>query len=789
MRRLLKPLNVWHDTRLIVLVAQTAAVYAAILIPFKMGLPLIPGFSELRPANAVPVVASLLFGPVAAWGAGFGNLIGDCFGTLGPGSVFGFFGNFCYGYVPYLLWGRLGPLSSGKEPVPRSFSQTVELALVTLIAGVVCAFVVAWGVDLIGLLPFRILAPAIFFNNAVMGLLLAPPLLLFLYPRAKRWNLLYEDIMRREASGVSGDSSDSVLSAEPPHPSRLTPHAFLVEAHDVSFTYQGTDRPALNQLTFNCRSGEAIALMGRSGAGKSTLCYALNGLVPTLLPGRWHGRLSVAGLDTRQRPVWQQAGCVGIVFQDFESQIVSTSVERELAFPLEHLPIRLPWEESLARIASVLSQVGLSGLEQRNPHALSGGQRQRLVIGSTLVKDPALLVLDEPGTDLDPNGRQMLSELLRPLTDAGTAVVLAEHDPEEVVSADRLVILDQGRIVWDGPTRSFFARPDHESLATQFGIRPLPLATCFRDLAFSHLPLSLDEAWTAAADHNLECAEPPLSDPAPARGRPLVEVERMSFAYQPGCPVLSDVNLTVREGEFLALLGCNGSGKSTLAALVSGLKPPSEGRVLVGGRDTRQVTVGDRAALVGVVYQNPDHQIFAETVEEEVSFAPRNLGYSRAIVRERVAAALDAVGLGAPGIRRLDPFSLTKGERQRVAVASILAARPRLLIFDEPTTGLDARETERMMGMIERLNRAGHTILMITHALGLAASYAHRCIVLHKGGVALDGPTRGVFRALLDAEQADRFGLVAPTVTRFAGKWGVVLLTPAEVRASLRRKG
>jgi energy-coupling factor transport system ATP-binding protein len=479
---------------------------------------------------------------------------------------------------------------------------------------------------------------------------------------------------------------------------------------------------------------------------------------------------------------------VGIVFQDFESQIVSTSVERELAFPLEHLSIRLSSEESLARIASVLARVGLSGLGQWNPQALSGGQRQRLVIGSTLVKEPALLVMDEPGTDLDPQGRKMLSELVRPLTSAGTAVILAEHDPEEVLSAGRLLILEEGRLVWDGPTRSFFARPDHDSVAKQYGIPPLPLAACFRDLGLSHLPVTLEEAWTIAADHKLDCAEPPASDPAPVRGRPLIEVERMSFAYQPGCPVLSDVNFTVREGEFVALLGCNGSGKSTLAALVSGLKPPTEGRVLVGGRDTRQVAVGDRAALVGLVYQNPDHQIFAETVEEEVSFAPRNLGYSRELVGERVAAALDAVGLGMPEIRRLDPFSLTKGERQRVAVASILAARPRILIFDEPTTGLDAQETERMMGMIERLNRAGHTIFIITHALGLAASYAHRCLVLHKGGVTLDGPTRGVFRALLDPEQADRFGLVPPTVTRFAGKWGAVLLTPAEVRASLRRK-
>ncbi|MEC4668623.1 MAG: QueT transporter family protein, partial [Nitrospirota bacterium] len=155
-----------------VLVAQIAAVYAAILIPFKMGIPLVPGYAELRPANAFPIVASLLFGPVAAWGSGFGNLIGDCFGTLSPGSVFGFLGNFCYGYLPYLLWGRLGPLSSGREPELRSWRQAVEFVVICFAASLACALVIGFGVDLLGLIPFWILTPAILFNNLVMAILL-----------------------------------------------------------------------------------------------------------------------------------------------------------------------------------------------------------------------------------------------------------------------------------------------------------------------------------------------------------------------------------------------------------------------------------------------------------------------------------------------------------------------------------------------------------------------------------------------------------------------------------------
>jgi energy-coupling factor transporter ATP-binding protein EcfA2 len=788
-RPLRELVSVWHDTRLIVLVAQIAAIYAAILIPFKMGIPLIPGYSELRPANAIPLVASLLFGPVAAWGSAFGNLIGDCFGTLGPGSLFGFLGNFCYGAVPYLLWGRLGPLSSGADPEPRSARQIFEFAVVGLAASVTCAAVVAWGVDLLGLLPFRILAPAIFLNNAVMGLLLGPPLLLFLHPRVKRWELRYEDIAKAPDLGVRGRGLGvGTERHRTPSTQTLTPNTdLIVEARHVTFTYAGANRPALADLSLSIRSGESVALMGRSGAGKSTLCYALNGLVPHQLTGRWSGELSVHGYDTRHRPVWEQAASVGLVFQDFETQLVATNVERELAFPLEHLPRDFSEGDGVEWIAQVLARVGLSGLERRHPLTLSGGQRQRLVIASTLIRRPALVSLDEPATDLDPGGRRTLAALTTALRNGGTSVVLAGHDPEETVGADRLCVLDEGRLVWEGPPRALFGRPDQTDFSKSLGLRPLPLAGCFDGLGLSELPLTVEEAWDAAEAHGLGVAGPA---PAPAN-RPdtpeALRLDRASYTYPSGTAGVFDVELTIKQGEFVALVGRNGCGKSTLASLLNGLRLPTAGRVLVNGQDTRSLGVAGLAAMVGYVFQNPDHQIFAETVGQEVAFAARNLGCSRETCAQRVAAALQAVGLDGPRIRRLDPFSLTKGERQRVAVASVLAAQPRILVFDEPTTGLDARETDRMMGMIQRLNREGHTIIMITHSLGLAATYAHRCVVLQDGRVAADGSTREVFHRLMDDEWARSLGLEIPPLTRFAARWNVTLLTSAEVRAALRR--
>jgi energy-coupling factor transporter ATP-binding protein EcfA2 len=793
--------DVWSDTRQLVLTAQIAAVYAAILIPFKVGIPLIPGFSELRPANAIPIVASLLFGPPAAWGSAFGNIIGDFFGTLGPGSFFGFIGNFCYGYIPYLLWGRLGPFSSHQELGQWSWRQGFEFVLVTFAASVTIALVIGWGVDLLGLVPFLILAPAIFFNNFLMALLLAPPLLYFLYPRAKRWGLTYQDLIAPSRFAIS---SPPEHTAFPCHPSGSK---VMVEMQTVSFSYaEATEpkRPALDNLSLTIGRGETVAIMGASGAGKTSLCYTLNGLIPILLPGDWSGNVSVNGIPTTSRPVWRQADTVGVVFQDFETQLISTNVQMELAYPLEHLAERLSSEQMKQRMAQVLARVGLGGMEHRDPLTLSGGQRQRLVIASILVREPSLLVLDEPTTDLDPSGRQDLQTILANLRGTGVTLILVAHDPEEAVRADRICVLQRGKLVWLGPPRELFSSPQ---LPARYGLRPLDLAQCFVALNLP-APLTVQEAWDLADEHGLS-VEPHAAKPLPVtqcRFReessltsgaitrttiadpdncPLIEVRHVSYEYEHGVKVLVDVFLTIRSQEFVAIIGQNGSGKTTLAQLLNGLQMPTEGQVSIDGQDLRTASSGQLAGTVGYVFQNPDHQIFAESVGEEVAFGPRNLGCSPDECHVRVAMALAAVGLDRPGILDVDPFSMTKGERQCVAVASVLAARPRILIFDEPNTGLDAEETDRMMQMIQDLNRQGHTIIMVTHTLSLVARYAQRCILMHQGRVLAHGSPREIFADPILLKQA---GLQVPPLTRFAQRWGHTLLTVEEVRASLRQK-
>ena len=787
--------GVWQDTRLIVVSAQIAAIYAAILIPFKVGIPIIPGFVELRPANAIPIVASLLFGPAAAWGAGIGNIIGDCFGTLGPASVFGFLGNFLFGYLPYLMWGHLGWLSSGQPPMVKSWRQGLEYGLVCVVASGACAGIIGWGVELLGLLPFIVLAPAIFFNNIVMGLFLGPPLLGFLYPRVQRWQLRYEDINPTIVPlGNSGDfhRASSLEDNSLCNPSNSQAHFSLLRCQEFSFSYSTQMTPALRNMTFSIASGEFVMLLGRSGSGKSTLCYACNGLIPHMIPGTFSGEIQVCGEDTRASPVWKRADHVGLVFQDFETQLIGTTVGAELRHPLEYREVPLTFHDMNRRIDHALSSVSLEVCLDRDPMRMSGGQRQRLVMASVLVQEPQLLILDEPSSDLDPATRIQLRQTLRQLRDEGLSLLMTEQNHDDLQLADRVILLDEGNLVWEGPPNMLLRDPH---MMRQRGIRPLGLTECFEDLGCDPLPLTIEEAWAWAEKLHL-MIDPPaevLDDTVRLGKRasssnsqtpPIIQIEGVSFQYEEHS-VLQDINCAIYPGEFLALLGANGSGKSTLARLLNGLLTPTQGRILVDALDTTTTSMNELARRVGLVFQNPDHQIFADTVWEEVAFGTKNLGFSQEEITVRVQESLYAVGLSVEQSGGLDPFSLRKGERQRVAVASILATRPALLIFDEPTTGLDAQETSRMMGMIRELNRQGHTIVMITHSMRLVAEHAQRCLLMEGGKIMADGSPRDIFH---DSDLVRAASLEMPSISRFSQRWGHTLLTVNEVKASLKPK-
>ena len=573
-----------------------------------------------------------------------------------------------------------------------------------------------------------------------------------------------------------------------------------VRIRDLNFTYRGGDRKALDGIDFHLREGEMVVLMGRAGAGKSTLCRCLNGVIPKFQKGNFSGDVRVFGESTEDKRIYELAQNVGLVFQDFEPQLFSTSVELEVAFGPEN--IGLPREEIAARIQYALRAVGLEGFEDRQPYNLSGGEKQRLAIASVLSSKPRVLVLDEPTTDLDPQGRYDILSALKKLRSESISLLVVEQDAEDVVDADRIAIMDAGRIVVSGEAREILC---DVQLLERHGIRPPQIAKLFSKTAedpastqhpasqassvwysssIQHpasLPLKAEEAYnqlnSSFDEKKFKLLQSEDEQRKDKYGNVAIEVRGLKYSYPAVDNVLAGIDLQIREGEFVAIIGQNGSGKTTLAKHFNGLLRPSGGSVLCFGRDTAEMNVSELGRITGYVFQNPDHQIFASNVKDEVTFGPKNYGLPQEEVSTNVHQALEAVHLN--GYEENDPFSLTKGERQRVAVASVLACKPRILILDEPTTGLDYSQQRSMMELLRSLNAAGHTIIIITHALWVVAEYAHRAVVMHNGEVMMDGTVREVFSR---QDELESLGMRLPEIVKLGNILGPTTLSVDEYR-------
>lgn len=516
----------------------------------------------------------------------------------------------------------------------------------------------------------------------------------------------------------------------------------------VSYMYPRSPEPVLRDISLEIFKGEFLGIIGPTGAGKSTLCLALNGIVPQFFGGRFFGRAVVAGLDTLEHPISYMARHVGAVFEDPETQLIATSVENEIAFALENL--KLPREEIRARIGPALAAVRLEGTEKKHPAELSGGQKQRLAIAAALAVQPDLLVLDEPTSQLDPIGAQEVFATVRELNKGlGITIVMASHAAEEMAEyADRIALLTAGELTALGRPDEIYS--DIERLQAN-ALRPPQVAHTFYlisrgGLLTPRLPVRLEPAIadlkTLAADYP---PEPPaaLAEPAVRSGPPLLTVKDLKHTYSDGTQALLGVNLEIREGEYVLIIGQNGAGKSTLVKHFLKLLEPTAGIVTVGGADTRTLTMSDLARRIGYVAQNPDNQIFNASVAEEVAFALKNLDFPQAEVEARTRESLEAMGLWEA--REMHPLALPKGDRARVVIAAILAMKPEIIIFDEPTTGQDYRGARYILEISRQLHEMGKTVIVITHHLYLMPEYAERVIVMGKGTVLLDAPIRRAY--------------------------------------------
>lgn len=559
--------------------------------------------------------------------------------------------------------------------------------------------------------------------------------------------------------------------------------AKAVSIKDLSFRYKDQkDEKAIKDINLDIEKGQFVVIMGPSGAGKSTLANCLNGLIPHFVRGQYEGQVHINGKNAKDFTVSKMAKEIGLVFQDFESQLFSTNTRLEIAFGPENFQVER--EEIQRRIDKVLKTVKLEGFEDRQPSTLSGGQKQRLAIGSVLASHPNIICMDEPTTDLDPVGKLGIFTIAKELhEDKDLTLIIIEHETEEALNADRLIIMENGQIIRDGKPQELLK---DVKLADTIGIMALQIPKYFSkvtSLKEQDLPLTPQEGYDKFKSLGVEIDDNKYNqllqmdrDREKNYGDILIEVKDLEHKYPNGKKALRGANLQVREGEFLAVLGHNGSGKTTLVKHLNGLLTPTGGNVIVKGKDTKSTTIFEIGKEVGYVFQNPDHQIFADTVYEEVAFSPKIRGCSKEEIDKRVKEALKSVDM--EGYETEDPFSLTKGERQRIAVASVLSARPKVIILDEPTTGLDFKEQRQMMELVKKLNEDGHTIIMITHTMWVVSEYAHRVAVVKDGEITMYGNTREVFKK--EEELLDSY-LKTPHIVNLSNRLGKTVLSIEEM--------
>jgi len=544
---------------------------------------------------------------------------------------------------------------------------------------------------------------------------------------------------------------------------------------NVNFTYTGDSEPALKDISITIHQGETVLIAGPAGAGKTTLCRCINGLVPHYFRGHLEGKVLVGGIDIKASSISALSHVAAMLFQDPSSQLVNPTVFDEIAFGPENYGV--PREEILSRVKESIESMRLNGYEERNPHSLSGGEQQACALAAIVSMRPEVYVLDEPTSNLDPIGSMRVLSHLSELSKSEKATtIIVEHKLEELLHlVDRLIVMQEGRIVAEGEPRKMLE--DAESLS-KLGLKTPQTALLFSRLRkfdpSLKMPLTFDEAVSEMSAFLkprtrgaaiVRSSAAVASDPKGAdQGETIIRTEGLVHVYEAGTVALRGVTLEIRRGDFLAIIGQNGSGKTTLVKHFNGLLRPTQGEVTVFGLDASQTSIRELSTKVGYCFQNPDHQICTDSVRKELGFGPRNLELPEDEIQKRVDEVADAIGLR--GMLDDNPFNRSKGERQRIAVASVLTMKPDVLVVDEPTTGQDDRMARQMMDFYRKLHdEDGKTVIVITHDMNLAAEYANRVFVMWNGQVLLSGSPREVFA---ESEKIEKTYLRAPQITRFA---------------------
>ncbi len=548
----------------------------------------------------------------------------------------------------------------------------------------------------------------------------------------------------------------------------------FVESRNLQFEYikyddetdEKTAVKALKGVDINIAKGEFVAVLGRNGSGKSTFAKLINGLnIPT------DGILYVRGLDaSKEENIWDIRQNVGMVFQNPDNQIIATIVEEDVAFGPENLGMKP--SEIVKNVDMALKAVSMEEFRNAAPAYLSGGQKQRVAIAGILAMKPECIILDEPTAMLDPLGRRDVMETVTMLNkEEGITIILITHYMEEAALADRIIVMDNGRVAMEGTPREIFSRVE-EMKALHLDVPQITELSHIINKSVNSFPsdiLNIEEftdafkyyGWNKAFHHKKENASPKYN-------KPILEVKGLTHIYGKETAfekvAIRDIDLTVGQGDFIGLIGHTGSGKSTLIQHFNALVRADEGEVYFKGKNILE----DKAGLkyirqkIGLVFQYPEYQIFETTIYDEVAYGPKNCGLSADEVDTRVKEALAFVGIGED-LYKKSPFDLSGGQKRRVAIAGVLAMKPEILVLDEPMAGLDPYGRDEILGNIKRMHDdLGITVILVSHSMEDIAAIADKILVMNKGSIAMYDTVDNVFR---EPERLTAMGLNAPQLT------------------------
>ncbi|MBS7630672.1 ATP-binding cassette domain-containing protein [Candidatus Bathyarchaeota archaeon] len=544
----------------------------------------------------------------------------------------------------------------------------------------------------------------------------------------------------------------------------------IVEVRDLWYRYPGISEPALKGLNLEIEEGEFILLTGPSGCGKTTFCRCLNGLIPHFYNGDLRGEVTINGLSIRENPINRLATNVGLIFQNPDNQIFALTVEKDVAFGLENLGVEK--NEMLKHIDWALDRTGLQEMRQRATYELSGGQKQRLAVASILAMKPKIIVLDEPTSFLDPMGAEKIFNVLLALNkEDKITIILIEHRIDLAARyVNRVILFNDGRIIDDGPPEKVFSA--EESRLAGVGIpKIIQLGKRLRRMGVNLEDLPLDAlTFTEKLKEKLVNKKISLLVETNTKvnrimedsgNRPIIKVCDISYSYPNGVEAIKNISLNISKGEFIAIMGENGAGKTTLVKHFNGLLRPQTGKIFIDGIDSATMSVAALARKVGLVFQNPDDQLFSENVEEEIQFALKNFGFSREIIEKRVNWALNLLDIER--YRKSSPFVLSGGERKRVALASVLAWDPDVLVLDEPTIGQDYAQKERLRHFLLQLRSQGKTTVIVTHDVEFVVDSKPRILLMSQGHIIADGPTELV---MTDFEMLEKASVSPPEILK-----------------------